>query len=208
MPSLTSPASRAGGDPRAGPDAPGQQQAPHWLGSQTAPPSARRVLPSLFDRLCAPPRRPAPSLREQREQLRACVLRDLQSLLNTPNHEHLLDPLADVAAAGSCWNYGAWAPAGVFLGRDTWQRIAAGIRRAIERFEPRIVAGSLNVLPLQDPPGRPRHNLLRFAIDGLIHDLPQALAFRVQSTLDLETRHLRLDVPGSPVAPRRGPMEP
>lgn len=169
----------------------GASEAPYWLCSRAAP-MARRVLPSLFDRLRARPAQRAPSLREQREQLRACVLRDLQALLDAANHEHLLQLPRDHGAAASCWNYGACVPAGAFVAADTRQRIERGIREAIVRFEPRIDAGSLSVRALQDSSDRPRHNLLRFAIDGFIRDLPQALAFSVQSTIDLETRHVQL----------------
>lgn len=177
-------------DPRTAVEAPGTQQAPYWLGSRAAP-ALRRVLPSLFDRLCAAPGGRAASPREQRDQLRACVLRDLQALLNSANHEHLLEPHHERGAATSCWNYGTSVPAGMFLGGDTWQRIDQGIRQAIVRFEPRIIARSLKVVPRHDAEGQPRQNLLCFAIDGLIHDLPHALAFSVQSTIDLETRHVR-----------------
>lgn len=169
----------------------GAHDAPAWL-PPGASPSTRHVLPSLFDRLCAQAPGVVQSVRGQRDRLRACVLRDLQALLNTANHEHLLDPLRHDAVRRSCWNYGAGPLAGVFVGGGTWQRIESAIRAAIERFEPRIDAASLRVMPLDDRAPTPRHNVLRFAIEGRIHDLPQAVAFSVHSTLDLETRHVHL----------------
>lgn len=166
-------------------------------GTALNPPAARdlsahvrRSRPSLFDRLRVEPDTGAPSPQARREAWRALVLRDLQVLLNTVNHESLLDPLRHAAIRASCWNFGLEATAGDFPGPAAWVRIEAGIRAAIERFEPRILARSLQVLPLHGTCSQPRHNVLHFEIRGCIHDPPQDQGFAVHSRLDLETRQL------------------
>ena len=70
--------------------------------------------------------------------------------------------------------------------------IEAALRAAIERFEPRILAGSVEITALQET-GVARHNVLSFQIRGLIRDLPRALPFAVRSTIDLETRRVWLE---------------
>ncbi len=89
------------------------------------PPRTRRSLPSLFDRLCTD----AVDLRSaavRREAWRALVLRDLQLLLNTANHESLLDPRRHAALRASCWNFGLDGTAGDFMGPAAWVRVEAG----------------------------------------------------------------------------------
>ncbi len=159
------------------------------------PPRTRRSLPSLFDRLCTD----AVDLRSaavRREAWRALVLRDLQLLLNTANHESLLDPRRHAALRASCWNFGLDGTAGDFMGPAAWVRVEAGIRAAVERFEPRIDAASLQVLPLHELRSRPRHNVLHFEIRGRIHDPPQDQGFAVRSRLDLETRQVWMEPSG------------
>lgn len=153
------------------------------------PPTALPPLPSLFDRFGGEP--PAPrSLSARRDRLRELVLRDLGALLNACNDEHRLDPLADAAALASCCNFGIGALAGSFADRQRWIRLELAIRQAVARFEPRIVAESVQLQPPGAAPAR--DHVLRFAMSGVIRDLPQDLEFAVRSAVDLETRHWRL----------------
>lgn len=174
---------------------PGLLRSEHHHGGLDAalvlPATALPPLPSLFDRLRGA-RSAAPSLRARREQLRELVLRDLGDLLNACNDEHRLDPLADAAALASCCNFGIGALAGSFADRSGWIRLELAIRQAVARFEPRIVAESVQLQPVGQPrPSAPSH-VLRFAMSGLIRDLPRDLEFAVRSAVDLETRHWRL----------------
>ena len=170
----------------APPPSPGPIQ--HGLERRIGP----RALPGLFDRFRGPDA-PAPSsARAHREALRALVLDDLRALFNTTSHEHLLDPLRLRAVLDSCWNYGLRSISGTFDGPKAWEDIEAAIRTAIERFEPRIVPGSVEITGLQES-GVARHNVLSFQIRGLIRDLPQALPFAARSTIDLETRRVWLE---------------
>ena len=148
-------------------------------------------LPSLFERLRSD-HAPQPSLRARREQLRELVLRDLGDLLNACSDEHRLDPTADAAALASCCNFGIGALAGSFVDRTGWIRLELAIRQAIARFEPRIAADSVQLQPVADEQPSGRNNVLRFAMVGLIRDLPRDLEFAVRSSVDLETGHWRL----------------
>lgn len=165
-----------------------------------------RMRPGLFERFCAVDAAAPTSARAEREALRALVLRDLSALFNSTNHEHLLDPTRFGVVLESCWNFGLRSISGSFDGPKAWEEIEQALRAAIERFEPRIQKGSVELTVLHDA-GIARHNLLSFQIRGLIRDLPQALPFVVRSALDLETRRVWFDAregtPGSePVAER------
>ena len=174
---------------------PGLLRSEHHHGGLDAawvlPPTAWPALPSLFDRLRGAGAA-SPSLRARSEQLRGLVLRDLGDLLNACNDEHRLDPLADAAALASCCNFGIGALAGRFADRSGWIRLELAIRQAVARFEPRIVAESVQLQPAGQPrPSAPGH-VLHFAMSGLIRDLPRDLEFVVRSAVDLESRHWRL----------------
>lgn len=165
-----------------------------------------RTRPSLFERFCAADAAAPTSARAEREALRALVLRDLSALFNSTNHEHLLDPTRFGAVLESCWNFGLRSISGSFDGPKAWDEIEQSLRAAIDRFEPRIQRGSVE-LTVQHDAGVARHNMLSFQIRGLIRDLPQALPFVVRSALDLETRRVWFDAregaPGpEPVAER------
>ena len=163
-----------------------------------------RSQPSLFERFCAAASAPV-SPRAQRETLRDLVLRDLGALFNSTNHEHLLDPTHFGPVLESCWNFGLRSISGTFDGPKAWEDIEQAIRAAIERFEPRILPGSVEVTALRQPDFA-RHNVLNFQIRGLIRDLPQALPFVARSSIDLETRRVWLGARENP-APREGASE-
>lgn len=162
-----------------------------------------RTPPSLFERFCAADAAAPTSARAQREALRALVLRDLGSLFNSTNHEHLLDPNRFGAVLESCWNFGLQSISGSFDGPKAWEEIEQALRAAIERFEPRIQKGSVELSVLHEQ-GLARHNVLSFQIRGLIRDLPQALPFVVRSCVDLETRRVWFDAREGAPRPEAG----
>ncbi|HEV6968739.1 type VI secretion system baseplate subunit TssE [Roseateles sp.] len=169
------------------------------LPSDDAAPLRRKeapFLPTLFDRLCddAPletseaPERYAVN----RSRLREIVLRDLQTLLNTTDISEQLDAQRFAAAASSTINYGVPPLAGGYLSEKKWGDIERMIRRAIERFEPRLVPGTLAVRPLGKESASAHYNVLTFEISGHIHMTPYPIAFVVQSAVDLETSRIDL----------------
>jgi len=153
-------------------------------------------LPSLFDRLMDD----APSQRSERpdayapnsETMRRLVQRDLSLLLNTTSLDDEIDPMRYPVAAASVINYGIPPLSGSYLTDRNWEEIERLVRTAITRFEPRLIAESLRILPGRhaDPL---RYNKLTLEILGLMHWSPYPFEFRIQSTFDFETNNVTLD---------------
>jgi len=155
------------------------------------PDQSDRLLPTLLDRLTdhAPQRRhdtPA-ELAVSRRQLRAIILRDLTWLLNATNAEFdpLLDAFAEVRA--STLNYGLPGFSGKLAAHTKASDLQAQIRRTVETFEPRILAGSLEVHVLSSSDNEAAHNLLVFEIRGQIQAQPYPIDILLKSSMDLET---------------------
>lgn len=154
------------------------------------------LMPTLLDRL----RDDAPHRQHEapgeyavtRAQMRDIVQRDLAYLLNTTNIEEQLDLVRYPQAAASTVNYGVPPLAGTFMATRQWTDIETVIKRAIRDFEPRLVPGSLSVLPLSDETGEVQYNALAFEVRGLISMDPYPMEFLVQSSLDLETSQLNV----------------
>ena len=154
------------------------------------------LMPTLLDRLRddAPQRQTeAPAeYTVTRAQMRDIVQRDLAFLLNTGSIEDLIDRVRYPRAAASTINFGVPPLAGTFMASREWSEIEKIIRRAIEEFEPRLIADKLNVAPLASGNGGVEHNTLSFEVRGMIQMDPYPLEFMVQSSLDLETSHLQV----------------
>ena len=75
---------------------------------------------------------------------------------------------------------------GSFLYEHKWDDIRRAILRTITRFEPRLKASTLQIIPLQDERRQSGHNTLQFEIRGEILTQPYPTAFRVRSALDME----------------------
>jgi len=152
------------------------------------------LMPTLLDRL----RDDAPHRQHEapgeyavtRAQMRDIVQRDLAYLLNTTNIEEQIDEVRYPHVAASTMNYGVPPLAGKFMATRQWTDIETIIKRAIRDFEPRLVPGSLSVLPLPDEDGEVQYNALAFEVRGLISMAPYPMEFMVQSSLDLETSQL------------------
>lgn len=123
-------------------------------------------------------------------QVRAVVQRDLTWLLNTTHLGHVLDEERYPEVASSVLNYGIPAFAGSFISERQWGEIERIIRRAIKDFEPRLLPGSVRVLPLVAQGEKTVYNVLHFEIHALLHMQPYPTEFMVQSSLDLETSRL------------------
>ena len=156
----------------------------------------RHYLPTLFDRLCddAPSESvEAPeAYTSSRSQMRQIIQRDLALLLNTTDQSELIDAARYPEAAQSTINYGVPALAGGYLSEKKWADIETMIRRAILRFEPRLMPETLIVRPLQKEQASAHYNVLTFEISGHIQMQPYPLEFMVQSQVDLETNRIEL----------------
>jgi type VI secretion system protein ImpF len=97
--------------------------------------------------------------------------------------------------ADSVLNFGIPPVAGRYLSEVRWDDIEKNIRKAVLRFEPRIIPDSLSVVPPVDIGKQRTGNTLRFLIQGMIHMDPHPLEFVMQSYLDLETSTFGEDRP-------------
>jgi type VI secretion system protein ImpF len=126
--------------------------------------------------------------------MRDIVQRDLTYLLNTANIEDQIDREQYPEIAASTLNFGVPSLAGGYSTARQWRDIEQNIRRAILDFEPRLMPETLAVTPLTDINQRVLYNVLPFEVSGKIRMDPYPLEFLVQSTLDLETNHVRMEV--------------
>lgn len=110
---------------------------------------SERLQPSLLDRLTDHEPEVLTETRQDRvineRRLKEILERDLSWLLNTNNHETLLDPDAMPNVINSTINYGVREVAGEMSSLDRALQIKKMIHVAIERFEPRILPGSIDV---------------------------------------------------------------
>ena len=156
----------------------------------------RVFLPTLLDRLCddAPyeARESAEVYGASRSRLREIVLRDLSLLLNTTDLSDQLDVRQFPEVARSTLNFGVPPLAGGYLSEKKWVDIERMIRRAIERYEPRLVPETLVVRPLHKDKATANYNVLMFEISGHIRMAPYPIEFTVQSAVDLENSRIEL----------------
>ena len=157
--------------------------------------SRDRLQPALLDRLSddAPHERAEP--RERRvmstKQLRASVLRDLSSLLNAHALYGCASLDAHPLAAASVVNYGLRDVTGTVRSSLNVHALGQEIERTITRFEPRIVAGTLRVVP-SDIEQAPMHRQIAFLVEADLwaQPYPERLYFRTD--LDLESGQARI----------------
>lgn len=148
-----------------------------------------RLQPALLDRLCDDARASPNEANDQRvmskQQLRAAVLRDLSWLLNA------VQPLSQLAeqypiAADSVLNYGLPSVSGQLASRIDIGHLERNIRDAMLRFEPRILADTLEVRAVEFDSVLETHNVIEFEIRGFLWAQPVPLELLLRTQLDLE----------------------
>lgn len=148
-----------------------------------------RLQPALLDRLCDDARSNPIESSEQRvmskQQLRAAVLRDLSWLLNS------VQPLGSLAecyptAVDSVLNYGLPSISGQLASRIDISHLERNILDAIRRFEPRILADTLEVRAVEFDNVLETHNVIEFEIRGFLWAQPVPLELLLRTQLDLE----------------------
>ncbi|NOR63325.1 MAG: type VI secretion system baseplate subunit TssE [Rhodobacteraceae bacterium] len=148
---------------------------------------SERLQPSLLDRLTDNnPGEVKESARDQIidiRQLRDIVLRDLGWLLNTVNQEGDVDEETFPFAAASTLNYGITDIAGKKAAEARPYELERMIHKAIERFEPRIVQGSLEVRLSTTVEGT--HSRILFNIHAEIWAQPVPVEVFMRTELDL-----------------------
>ena len=151
-----------------------------------------RLQPALLDRLCDDARGERSELDADhtprtmtKAQLRQAVLRDLGALFNA------VQPLGAAAdaypnVAASVLNFGLPALSGQLASALDVQVLERAIRVAILRFEPRILADTLQVRALEASSVLDTHNVIEFEIRGHLWSQPVPLEILLRTQLDLE----------------------
>ncbi|MEM9343581.1 MAG: type VI secretion system baseplate subunit TssE [Pseudomonadota bacterium] len=156
---------------------------------------SERLQPSLLDRLTdVDPSNP----RETRDdrvidirRLREIIQRDLIWLLNTNNNESRIDAARYPAVAKSVLNFGIQEVAGEFSTIKRAELIRRSIVKAIERYEPRIREGSIDVELRTDDQGS--QTLVKFDIRADMWAQPLPLELYLRSEVDITTGEVSLE---------------
>ena len=164
-----------------------------------------RLQPALLDRLTDDHRLDAGAVDDRRvmnkQQLRQAVLRDLSWLFNA------VQPLAGKAAhypvlADSVLNYGLPPMAGQLASRIDVSQLERSIRQAIQQFEPRILADTLEVHAIEFDNVMAAHNIIEFEIRGFLWAQPVPLELLLRTQLDLEAGQVTVKDTGAPTVRR------
>lgn len=153
-----------------------------------------RLQPSLLDRLQDDEPQALEEARgcsvHTRNQLRECVRRDLEHLLNARGGLDGLDSMPSrqaQALAQSVLAYGMPAMAGHTVSTLDIAALERQLTRLIARFEPRILPQTLEVKAQALALSRHAHNVIGLSIAGAVWASPSPLPFWVRIELDLET---------------------
>jgi type VI secretion system protein ImpF len=157
-----------------------------------------RLVPALLDRLMGDPRNPRAERGQDDislEQLRECVRRDLEDLLNTVNlasvlgatleegEGHPLEHYPEVAR--SVLNFGMPALAGTTGSNVDTVAFERAVRQVIFDFEPRLLRRSLSVKALVNDDEMSR-NALTIEIDGELWAQPRPRPLHLRYRFDFE----------------------
>ena len=147
----------------------------------------QRLLPSIVDRLIdlspSVPNEPAKSQGQVVFEMKASLRRDLENLLNTrwtcvlwpPEYEEL-----DL----SLINYGIPDFTGVNMGSpENQKRLIQIVKRAIEKFEPRLINFTVEIINQIDNVNR----TLSFRVDGLLQSDPYPEQVVFDTSLDVHS---------------------
>lgn len=153
-----------------------------------------RLQPSLLDRLTDNEPGSAVESRDDRvidlRRLREIITRDLSWLLNTSDNTAQIDVVRYPNVVNSVLNFGIREIAGDYSNTERIQKIRSSIRAAIERFEPRIKPGTLDVILRDDIQGNQAIVAFDIRADMWAQPLPMELYLRSQ--IDVTTGELTL----------------
>lgn len=124
--------------------------------------------------------------------LRRNMLRDLQWLFNTINHDASCDLSALPHVSRSVVNFGIASLAGKRMSDIEWHDIQSKLTEAIIHFEPRILPQELLVRCVSDTSSLDLHNILSIEIKGRLWCVPYTLEFLFLTDVDLENGHFEL----------------
>jgi type VI secretion system protein ImpF len=160
-----------------------------------------RLQPSLLDRLTDEEPGKQQESRDRRvlspRQLRKSVIRDLQWLLNSTDLATVQDLSAYPQVIDSVLNYGLPDLAGKNVSALSAEVLERDLRRAIQRFEPRILPQSLRIRAVVDE-GRMAQNAILFDIEGELWGQPLPQQLYLKTEIDLESGAFEVSDAGSP----------
>ncbi len=155
-----------------------------------------RLQPSLLDRLTDTEPSNRKEARDERvidlRRLREIVQRDLSWLLNT--NDNGIDSARYPYASRSVLNFGVREVAGEYSTNQRVKLIRESIARAIAVFEPRISAGTLDVV-LRDETND-RSTVVYFDIRAEMWAQPLPIELYLRSEVDITTGELKLERKG------------
>ncbi len=151
---------------------------------------SERLQPSLLDRLTDDEPEQGVESRDRRvlslDKIRACVLRDLQWLLNASNMDQVKDLEEYPQVQNSVLNYGIPDLTGLTASGIQVSELERRIRDAIWRFEPRILRHTLRVTARLYG-NLSNNNALVFEIAGEMWAQPLPLQLYMRTEVDLDT---------------------
>lgn len=118
-------------------------------------------------------------------ELRDCVIRDMDWLLNTGNLETDEDLAAYPLVAESTLNYGIPHLAGSRVSDAEIREMERKLRQAIWRFEPRLLRDSVKVSLASDTSSK-TYNAMTFYIDAMLWAEPVPWHLFLKTEVDLE----------------------
>ena len=158
-----------------------------------------RLQPSLLDRLTDDDPGNLKETRDSRvidlRRLRDIIQRDLSWLLNTFDNSSLVDPVRYPNVINSVLTYGVREVAGEYSTTSRAALIRESIHKAIEKFEPRIIKGTLSVI-LRDNSSLGQ-TVVTFDIAAEMWAQPLPMELYLRSQVDVVTGELRLERPST-----------
>ena len=155
---------------------------------------SERLQPALLDRLTDEHPGSGVEGRDARvidiNRLREIIRRDLAWLLNSNNLGTMLDEEAYPNVSHSVLNFGVTEVSGEFATERRAELIRQSMKEAIERFEPRIREGALEILLRQEE--NKRQTIITFDIHADMWAQPLPMELYLRSEVDTTTGALDL----------------
>ena len=155
-----------------------------------------RLQPALLDRLTddEPDKKVEPIDRRvlSKSRMRQAVLRDLAWLFNAIRLESSVDLTALSQVRRSVVNFGLPALSGLTASTLEVPDLERAVRQAIVDFEPRILAGTLQVRAVVELSALDHHNVVGIEIHGQLWAQPVPLELLLRTEIDLETGRVEI----------------
>jgi type VI secretion system protein ImpF len=156
-----------------------------------------RLQPSLLDRLVdLQPQHKVESPESRvmtKQSLRQAVLRDLQWLFNCEAHGAEFESGRYPHTADSVLNFGLPTLSGQFASTVQASAVENGIKRALLRFEPRILPKTLEVELVAEQSALDTHNRVSLMLRGMLWAQPVPIEFMLRSRIDLEEGRITVE---------------